>query len=57
MKKKQRVIKVQVPKEIWDADMSIWNWNRDIMGAWNNSLNDVNTVVSNFGKNNAENHF
>ena len=41
MKKKQRVIKVQVPKEIWDADMSIWNWNRDIMGVWMRSIVDV----------------
>lgn len=41
MKKKQRVIKVRVPKEIWDADMSIWNWNRDIMGAWMRSIVDV----------------
>lgn len=21
----RRIIKVEVPKEIWDADMSIWN--------------------------------
>lgn len=41
MKKKQRVIEVQVPKEIWDADQSIWNWNRDIMGAWMRSIVDV----------------
>jgi hypothetical protein len=41
---KQRIIKVPVPKEIWDADMSIWNvlfGRRDIMGAWMNSIKDV----------------
>jgi len=41
MKKKQRIIKVPVPKEIWDADMSIWNWNRDIFGAWAKSIVNV----------------
>jgi len=41
---KQRIIKVPVPKEIWDADMSIWNvlfGRRDIMGTWMNSIKDV----------------
>lgn len=40
----RRVIKVEVPKEIWDADISIWNilfGRRDIMGAWMNSIVDV----------------
>jgi len=43
MKKKnnQRIIKVPIPKEIWDAHMSIWNWNRDIFGAWAKSIVDV----------------
>jgi len=41
MSKDRRVIKVQVPKEIWNAHMSIWNWRRDIMGAWMNSILDV----------------
>jgi hypothetical protein len=39
--KKQRVIKVEVPKEIWDAHMSIWNWRRDIMGAWMKSIQEL----------------
>jgi hypothetical protein len=40
----RRVIKVEVPKEILDADMSIWNilfGRRDIMGAWMKSIRDV----------------
>jgi len=40
----RRIIKVEVPKEIWDVDMSIWNilfGRRDIMGAWMNSIVDV----------------
>ena len=41
MKKKQRIIEVPVPKKIWDAHMSIWNWNRDIFGAWAKSIVDV----------------
>jgi hypothetical protein len=39
--KNKRIIKVEVSKEIWDAHMSIWNWRRDIMGAWMNSIKDV----------------
>ena len=38
---KRRIIKVQVPKEIWDADMSIWNWRRNIFEAWAKSIVDV----------------
>lgn len=41
MKKKIRIIEVPVPKEIWDAHMSIWNCNRDIFGAWANSIVEV----------------
>lgn len=37
----KKIIKVEVPKELWDADMSIWNWNRDILGAWMRSVRDV----------------
>jgi len=37
----KRIIKVEVPKEIWDASMSIWNCRRDIMGAWMKSISDV----------------
>ena len=37
----RKVIKVEVPKDIWDADMSIWTWRRDIMGSWMKSIKDV----------------
>jgi hypothetical protein len=37
----KKIIKVEVPKEIWDAHMSIWNWRRDIFGAWLKSITDV----------------
>jgi hypothetical protein len=43
----RRIIKVEVPKEIWDAEMSIWNMfaNKDIFGAWMKSiLNVVNQM-------------
>jgi hypothetical protein len=43
--KEQRVIKVPVPKEIWDAHMSIFNF-RDIIGAWMKSINDVVNQMS-----------
>lgn len=38
--KSRRIIKVEVPKEIWDAEMSIWNMfaNKDIFGAWMKSI-------------------
>ena len=39
--KNRRIIKVEVPKDIWDADISIWNWKRDIMGSWMKSIKDV----------------
>jgi hypothetical protein len=41
---KRKVIKVEIPKEIWDADMSIWNilfGRRDIVGAWIKSIQEV----------------
>jgi hypothetical protein len=46
--KKRRIIEVEVPKEIWDADMSIWNilfGRRDIMGAWMKSIVDTISKV------------
>jgi hypothetical protein len=52
--KNKRVIKVEVPKEIWDASMSIWNWRRDIMGAWMKSIQDVIKQVND--KNKIENY-
>lgn len=42
--KNKRIIKVEVPKEIWDADMSTWNvlfMRKDIMGAWMKSIVEV----------------
>jgi hypothetical protein len=39
--KNRRIIKVEVPKDIWDAHMSIWNWRRDILGSWMKSIKDV----------------
>ena len=43
MSKKRKIIKVPIPKEIWDADMSLYNrlMGRDIMGAWLKSIVDV----------------
>ena len=43
--KEQRVIKVEMPKEIWDAHMSIFNF-RDIIGAWRKSIDDVVNQMS-----------
>lgn len=47
--KNKRIIKVEVPKEIWDADMSICNilFGRDIMGAWMKSIKNVINQMSN----------
>ena len=38
--KKKKIIKVEIPKEIWDAHMSIFN-RRDILGARMKSIQDV----------------
>lgn len=46
----RKIIKVEVPKEIWDADMSIWNilfGRRDIMGTWMRSIQDVIQQLNN----------
>ena len=42
-KKERKIIKVPIPKEIWDADMSLCNiiMGRDIMGSWLKSVVDV----------------
>ena len=40
----RKIINVEVPKEIWDAEQSIWNvifMRKDIMGAWMESIKDV----------------
>ncbi len=47
--RKQRIIKVQVPKEIWDADVSFWNvvfMRKDILGSWMKSISDVINKIS-----------
>ena len=43
MSEERKIIKVPIPKEIWDADMSFCNliMGRDIMGAWMKSIVDV----------------
>ena len=42
-KKERKIIKVPIPKEIWDADASLCNliMGRDIMGTWMKSVVDV----------------
>lgn len=54
--KEQRVIKVEVPKEIWDAHMSIFNFLnfRDIIGAWMKSIDDVVNQMSKQNENGQE---
>lgn len=43
MSKERKIIKVPIPKEIWDADMSLCNRiiGRDIVGAWMKSVLDT----------------
>jgi hypothetical protein len=43
MKQKQRVIEVPVPKEIWDADMSICSLitGTQVMKAWMDSIQNA----------------
>ncbi len=43
MSKERKIIKVPIPKEIWDADMSLCNiiMRRHILGAWMKSVVDV----------------
>jgi hypothetical protein len=43
MNKEKKIIKVPIPKEIWDADASLCNliMGRDIMGTWMKSVVDV----------------
>lgn len=38
--KDRRIIKVEIPKVIWDAEMSIFNF-RPIFKTWMNSIQDV----------------
>ncbi len=43
MNKERKIIKVPIPKEIWDADMSLCNiiMGRDIVRAWMKSVLDA----------------
>ena len=43
MDRERKIIKVPVPKEIWDADSSLCNliMGRDIVGAWLKSVLDA----------------
>ena len=43
MSKERKIIKVPIPKEIWDADMSLCNiiMGRDILGDWMKSVVDA----------------
>lgn len=50
--KKQKIIKIDIPKEIWEAHMSICNWNRDIIGAWMRSTRDIIEQIQNNNKTN-----
>lgn len=45
--KKQKVIKIDIPKEIWEAHMSICNWNRDVLGAWMRSVQEIVQKINN----------
>ncbi len=46
----KKIIKIEVPKELWDADMSIWNWRRDILGAWMKSIVEVVNQIEDLKK-------
>ena len=41
--KNKEILYVEVPKEIWDADVSMWSslFNRNVFGAWAKSVVDV----------------
>ena len=42
--KNRKVIKVEVPQELWDADMSFWNivfMRKDIVGTWMESIRNI----------------
>jgi hypothetical protein len=44
MNNERRIIKVQVPKEIWDVDISVWNalfMRKDFVGIWMKSVEEV----------------
>lgn len=48
--KDSRIIEVPVPKEIWDAHMSIWNtffMRKDIVGSWLESVKGVVDQLTN----------
>jgi hypothetical protein len=41
--KNKEIMYVEVPREIWDASVSMWSslFNKDIFGAWAKSIVDV----------------
>ena len=52
--KTRKVIKIEVPQEIWDADLSWWNtlMGRDLVGAWMKSIRET---VEQLNKNHIKN--
>ena len=53
MDRERKIIKVPVPKEIWDADSSLCNliMGRDIVGAWLKSIVNVINQTTDEGSN------
>jgi hypothetical protein len=47
--KTRKVIKIEVPQEIWDADLSWWNtlMGRDLVGAWMKSIRETVEQLNN----------
>ena len=47
--KTRKVIKIEVPQEIWDADLSWWNAliGRDLVGAWMKSIRETVEQLNN----------
>jgi hypothetical protein len=52
--KTRKVIKIEVPQEIWDADLSWWNtlMGRDLVKAWMKSIRET---VEQLNKNHIKN--
>ena len=49
----RKIIKIEIPREIWDAHISIFNF-RDIFGAWAKSIMSVVNQMSNENENENE---
>ena len=47
--KTRKVIKIEVPQEIWDADLSWWNtlMGRDLVKAWMKSIRETVEQLNN----------